>query len=313
MPRTTPSPCVVLFTAPGSDRRSESSPRSGGSGRSDTICSSSPTGAAESMTWPVMLRSPSRMPLQLPDLHPVDAHGVGELVHQRLVRERGLHAAEAAHGAARRVVGEHPVGVHRDRREPVGPEAEGAGVADHRAGRRGVRPAVEQHVRLRVDQGAVALGAELVGHRRRVPVHVAEERLLAAVAHLHRLAGAQRQQAGVHVHRRGPRGRRTRRRRRPASAAPSRPACRGPGRSAAGRRAATGWRRRGRRRRPRPGRRARTPARGRPGPACRPRSRARRRPAPSGSPRRGAASGAARGCRAGARPGRRGPSPGGRR
>ena len=45
-----------------------------------------------------------------------------------------------------------------------------------------------------------AVGAVLVAHRRGVPVHVAEERLLAGVDHLHRLAGVQRQQAGVHVH-----------------------------------------------------------------------------------------------------------------
>jgi hypothetical protein len=139
--------------------------------------------------------------VELPDLHPVHAERVGELVHQRLVREGSLHAAEPAHGPARRVVRVDAVRVDRDRGDVVGAEAQGAGVADDRRGGRRVGAAVEQHVRLRVDQGAVALGAELVGHPRGVPVDVAVEGLLAAVAHLHRLAGAQRQQAGVHVHR----------------------------------------------------------------------------------------------------------------
>ena len=220
----------------------------------------------------------------LPDLDAVDAHRVGELVHQRLVREGGLHAPEPAHRPARRVVGEHPVRVDRHRREPVGAEAQGAAVPDDRTGRGGVGAAVEEQARLRVDQRAVALGAELVGHRRRMPVHVAVEGFLAPVAHLHRLAGAQRQQAGVHVHRQVLAAAERAADAGQHRAAPSRAACRVPGRSGAGRRAATGWRRRGRSRRPRPGRRARTRGRGRPGPACRPRSRARPRPAPSGPP-----------------------------
>ena len=83
----------------------------------ETICSSSPTGAAESMTWPVMFRSPSRMPLRCRISTRSTPDRVGELVHQRLVRERRLHAAEPAHRPARRVVGEDAVA---RRRPPTG-------------------------------------------------------------------------------------------------------------------------------------------------------------------------------------------------
>ena len=46
-----------------------------------------------------------------------------------------------------------------------------------------------------------AASAVVVVQPRRVPVHVAEERLLAVVGHLDRLAGVHREHAGVHVHR----------------------------------------------------------------------------------------------------------------
>ena len=80
-------------------------------------------------------------------------------------------------------------------------EAHRAGVADHGGGAGGVGAAVEVDRRPGVDEPPVAVGAVLVVHRGGVPVHVAEERLLAVVDHLHRLAGVQREQAAVHVHR----------------------------------------------------------------------------------------------------------------
>ena len=52
-----------------------------------------------------------------------------------------------------------------------------------------------------VDEPAVAGGAVLVAHARGVAVDVAEERLLPPVEHLHRPPGAQREQAGVDLHR----------------------------------------------------------------------------------------------------------------
>ena len=51
------------------------------------------------------------------------------------------------------------------------------------------------------DEPPVLVGAVLVVHPGRVPVHVTEERLLTVVDHLHRPARVQREHAGVHVHR----------------------------------------------------------------------------------------------------------------
>ena len=125
----------------------------------------------------------------------------GQLVHLRLVGERGLHRAEAAHRPARRVVGVGAVRVDLHVRHDVGPDPHRARVADHGRGARRVGAAVEVDLRLDVDQRAVAAGAVLEAHHRRVAVHVPEERLLPVVDHLHRLAGVQRQHARVHVHR----------------------------------------------------------------------------------------------------------------
>ena len=57
-----------------------------------------------------------------PDLDRVEADRVGELVHQRLDRERGLHRAEAAHRSARRVVRVGAVAVHVQMGDLVGPK-----------------------------------------------------------------------------------------------------------------------------------------------------------------------------------------------
>ena len=130
----------------------------------------------------------------------VHAQRRGQLVHLRLVAERGLHRAEAAHRAARRVVGVEAVAVDVHVRHHVRADAHGPGVADHGRRAGGVGPAVEVDLRLDVDQGAVAGRAVLVAHPGRVAVHVPEERLLAVVGHLDRLAGVQRQHARVHVH-----------------------------------------------------------------------------------------------------------------
>src|SRR5690348_2949233 len=55
-PRTTPSPCVVFATPPGSARTSV--PAGGGDGADATRRSSSWTGAGPSTTWPVGIVSP---------------------------------------------------------------------------------------------------------------------------------------------------------------------------------------------------------------------------------------------------------------
>ena len=64
-PRTTPSPCVVLDTPPGSARRSRFPVPAGGSGRDRTKSRISATGAAESTTCPVGITDPSRIALRI--------------------------------------------------------------------------------------------------------------------------------------------------------------------------------------------------------------------------------------------------------
>ena len=130
----------------------------------------------------------------------VQAQRGRQLVHLGLVGERGLHRAETPHGPARRVVGVRAVRVDVHVGHHVGPDAHRARVPDHGRGAGRVRPAVQVDLRLDVHQPAVPVGPVLEAHQRRVPVHVPEERLLPVVDHLHRLAGAQGQQARVHVH-----------------------------------------------------------------------------------------------------------------
>ena len=207
-----------------------------------------------------------------PQLDRIQSELRGQPVHLRLVRDGHLDGAEPAHGAARRVVGEHDAGVDLGAADAVRPGGEAGRVADHGGRRRRVRAAVEQHLGLHVDQLAVAVRAVLVAQPRRVAVDVAVERLLAGCRPSSPAGGC-----AARAGRRGsgstrPPGRRTRRRRPPGAAArapAAATATRTPGR---GRRGATASRRAGRRRRPPPGSRGPTRARGTPGPASRPRS-----------------------------------------
>ena len=65
-----------------------------------------------SSIWPRRRRVAGAQRVAMAELQPVDRRAVGQLVHQRLVRDRGLRHAEAAEGAGGRVVGE-------DRRAPA--------------------------------------------------------------------------------------------------------------------------------------------------------------------------------------------------
>ena len=125
----------------------------------------------------------------------------GQLVHLRLVREARLDRAEAAHGAAGRVVGVEGDGLDVDVVDDVRADRQGGGVADDRRGGGGVGAAVQHDPALHVGELAVPGGAVLVVELRRVPVDVAEEGLEPVVDDLDGLAGAQRQQAGVDLHR----------------------------------------------------------------------------------------------------------------
>ncbi len=81
------------------------------------------------------------------ELDRIHAERGRELVHLRLVAERGLDGAEAAHRAARRVVGVDAVGVDVHVRHDVRPGAHRAGVADHGRRARRVRAAVQVDAR----------------------------------------------------------------------------------------------------------------------------------------------------------------------
>ena len=131
----------------------------------------------------------------------VDPERGGEPVHLRLVGERDLDGAEAAHRAARRVVRVDDVRGQVRVRDRVGPGGEARRVGAHRGRAGRVGPAVEHDPRADEHEPAVARGAVRVLHPARMAVHVADERLLAAVDHLHRPPGAQREQARVDLHR----------------------------------------------------------------------------------------------------------------
>ncbi len=127
----------------------------------------------------------------------VHAQRGGEFVHLGLIRESRLYRAKPAHRAARRVVGVEAPALDVHVRHGVGAGAEGGAVADHHRRLRGVGAAVEVLPRLDVDEFPVASRAVLVVHLGRMPMHVAVERLLAVVNHLHWFAQVQREHAHV--------------------------------------------------------------------------------------------------------------------
>ena len=132
-----------------------------------------------------------------PQRQRVDAQGLGQLVHLGLVGEADLHHAEASHGPARGVVGAHPPAVDGGVGHLVGAGGEEAGVGEDRGGGGGVGAAVQDDLGLDLHEVAVGGGVVAVAHPGRMAVHVAEERLLAVVEHLHGALGVQRQQAQV--------------------------------------------------------------------------------------------------------------------
>ncbi len=139
--------------------------------------------------------------VQLPQLHRVHAERRRQPVHLRLVAERRLHRAEAAHRPARRIVGVQRDRLHPDVRNDVRAVPERGRVARHRGRGGGVGAAVQHDPAVREHQPAVQGGPVLVAHPRRVAVHVPEERLVPGVHDLDRLPGVHCQQAGVDLHR----------------------------------------------------------------------------------------------------------------
>lgn len=135
------------------------------------------------------------------ELHRVQTELRGELVHLRLVGEARLYGSEAAHRAARRVVGVERQGLDVDVLDDVGADGERRGVADDGRGRGGIRSAVQHDPALEVRELAVLGGPVLVPELGGVAVDMPEEGLEAVVDDLYGLAGAQREEARVDLHR----------------------------------------------------------------------------------------------------------------
>ena len=153
------------------------------------------------MTCPVAKAAARLERVQEPQLDRVDLERGRELVHLRLGREARLHRAEPAHRAARRVVRVHDETLDPHVLDRVRPDRERARVRDHRRRARRVRAAVDQDPHPHGDELARPRRAVLGPDPRRVPVDVADERLLAVVDHLHRAARAQREHRRVDLHR----------------------------------------------------------------------------------------------------------------
>ncbi len=136
-----------------------------------------------------------------PQRHRIHPERIGEPVHLRLVSERDLDRSEPAHRSAGRVVGVDDVARERCVRHRVRSRREARRVRAHRGGAGRVGAAVEHDPRAHEHEPPVGARPVRVLHARGMAVDVAEERLVAAVDHLHRPAGAQREHARVDLHR----------------------------------------------------------------------------------------------------------------
>ena len=216
-PRCSDSPRLTLPAPPGYAIGSR--PRSGsgsGSGIAAQRSSTSRAGALPVSTWPVGRTEPVCSDVAQPQLDAGRSRARRELVHRRLVREADLRRAEAAHRAARRVVRVDDGALDADVRHLVRAGGEGRGVDDDRGRGRRVCAAVEQQAHVGGDEPAVRRRPVADPRPRRVPVHVAVERLLAPVRHLHRAAACAARAGRRGSACGGPRASRTRRRRRRA-------------------------------------------------------------------------------------------------
>ena len=98
-----------------------------------TRSSSSATGAGSPTRWPGGHAAVGPHRVEDPQVDRVHVERRGELVHLRLVGEGDLHGAEAAHRAARRVVGVDDVGVDARVGDLVGPAARSSAALAHTA------------------------------------------------------------------------------------------------------------------------------------------------------------------------------------
>ena len=150
-PRWTPSPRVVLPAPPGSRIGSRGSASASGTGIAAAARMTSATGSEPGQDLPGRERVAALDRVQQPELDRVDAERLGQPVHLRLGGEAHLHGAEAAHRAARRIIGIDRCALDQGVVDAVRADRERGGVRDHRRRARGVRAAVDQdpHVRRR--------------------------------------------------------------------------------------------------------------------------------------------------------------------
>ena len=201
VPRRTPSPRVVLPVPPGRRTGSRGSSSGSGGARSAQRRMTSATGSEPVISWPVGSVSPGLRALSSRSSTGIDVERGRELVHLRLVREAALNGAEAAHGAARRVVRVDAGAFDEDVLDAVRAGSEAAGVREHRRRARGVRAAVEEDARVDGDEPSVARRAVLRPDLRRMAMDVAREGLLTVVDHLHGPPRVEREQGGVDLDR----------------------------------------------------------------------------------------------------------------
>ena len=148
-----------------------------------------------------------RQPVARPDrvqqakLDRVDVERIREPVHLCLVREAALHGAEPPHRAAWWVVRVHARRLDQRVVDPVGPTREAGRVRGDRRGAGRVGAAVEQDPHADADELSGLRRPVLGPDLRRVPVDVADKRLLAAVDDLHGPVRVQREQRAVDLHR----------------------------------------------------------------------------------------------------------------
>src|ERR671918_407016 len=133
-------------------------------------------------------------------LHRVELERRGELVHLRLGGKAGLNGPEAAHRAAGRVVRVDAGRVDQRVGDGVGAAGKGGGVRTDGGRARRVGAAVQEDAGADADELAVAACAVLHPDARRVPVDVADERLLPVVDELDGAAGVEGEHGAVNLH-----------------------------------------------------------------------------------------------------------------
>ena len=200
-PRRTPSPFVVLPAPPGRRSTSRGSGSAGGGSSAAAARIVSAIGIEPVIRWPVGSTSPGASAFSSRSSIGSRSSAAASLSICASRGEAGLHGAEAAHRAARRVVRVDGRRLDQRVRRLVRADRERRGVRRDRGRRRRVGAAVEQDLHAHVDEPPLARRAMLAPDARRMPVHVAGERLLAVVDDLHGAVRVQREQRAVHLHR----------------------------------------------------------------------------------------------------------------